>query len=359
MSAESFEAHLRDRPDDLAGWSAYADWLAEHSDPRGELMRVQLALENESLTKSEREALKAAESEWLARNHPLGMLDGLLPLDQVRFARGFPVALVNLDVSEEHPEVFLSQLATSDELRWVRSVRIDYLFEDTPLTPLAGATFAPHLQTLWIGEGERYTHTEANGLPLVVAGCPRLESLTVCADRLDTDALFAAPMPAMLELGVHCCTNFPCDRLADNPTLGNLTRLAFTPHALEPDDDGAYLDGEDLRAIARSPHLNGLRHLAFRVSDAGDDGVLILAASGMLHRLETLDLSYGRVTDAGARELVRALRARPSRLTAIDLTANALTPTGVAALQAAGLSVTAADQHSPDSDDFLVHGDWE
>lgn len=296
MSAESFEAHLRDRPDDLAGWSAYADWLAEHGDPRGELMRVQLALEDESLTKSEREELKAAETEWLARNHPRGLLDGHLPLDQLRFARGFPVELVNVDVSEEHPEDFLSRIAATEELRWVRTVRIEYLFEDTPLAPLGGATFAPHLRTLWIGEGEVYTHTGANGLAEFVAACPRLEALTVCAHRVDTDALFAAPMPALRELGVHCCTNFPCDRLADNPTLGNLTRLAFTPHALEPGNDGAYLGGADLRAIARSPHLTNVRHLAFRLSDAGDDAILILAASGMLHRLETLDLSYGRRT---------------------------------------------------------------
>lgn len=255
MSVESFEAYLRDRPDDLAGWSAYADWLTEHGDPRGELMRVQLALEDESLTKSEREELKAAESEWLVRNHPVDSLVGLLPFDVLRFARGFPVALVGLRVHEYDPADFLSRLAAVGELRWVRSVRIESVFDDTPLTPLAGATFAPHLRTLWIGANERYTRTEAIGLPLVVAGCPRLESLTVCAHRLDTDALFAAPMPGLRELGVHCCTIFPCDRLADNPTLGNLTRLAFTPHALVPGDDGAYLDATDLRAITQSPHL--------------------------------------------------------------------------------------------------------
>src|SRR5581483_4800010 len=40
--AEAFERALADDPDDLAGWSAYADYLAEQGDPRGEFMQVQL-----------------------------------------------------------------------------------------------------------------------------------------------------------------------------------------------------------------------------------------------------------------------------------------------------------------------------
>src|SRR5689334_18472472 len=48
--AEAFEAGLLDHPEDIARWSAYSDYLTEQGDPRGEFMRVQLLLEDESLS---------------------------------------------------------------------------------------------------------------------------------------------------------------------------------------------------------------------------------------------------------------------------------------------------------------------
>jgi hypothetical protein len=58
---------------------AYADFLVEHGDPRGELIQVQLALEDEShparerqrLRQRERELLDAHEREWLGELAPL------------------------------------------------------------------------------------------------------------------------------------------------------------------------------------------------------------------------------------------------------------------------------------------------
>src|SRR5262249_33559798 len=66
--AEAFERALAENPHDLAGWCAYADYLAEQGDPRGEFMQVQLALENESLVKTERDALKKREAKLLKQH---------------------------------------------------------------------------------------------------------------------------------------------------------------------------------------------------------------------------------------------------------------------------------------------------
>src|SRR5439155_8866685 len=63
--AEAFESALRDNPDDLAGWCAYADYLVEQGVPRGEFMQVQLALEEEARPKKERAALALREAELL------------------------------------------------------------------------------------------------------------------------------------------------------------------------------------------------------------------------------------------------------------------------------------------------------
>ena len=52
----------------MAGWRAYADYLAERGDPRGEFMQVQLALEDESRPAAERKKLAAREKALLKKH---------------------------------------------------------------------------------------------------------------------------------------------------------------------------------------------------------------------------------------------------------------------------------------------------
>src|SRR5436853_3059827 len=74
--AEAFERAIIENPDDLASYSAYADWLQEHDDPRGDFMQVQLALEDETRPAVERGRLRARETELLAA-HRAGWLGPL------------------------------------------------------------------------------------------------------------------------------------------------------------------------------------------------------------------------------------------------------------------------------------------
>ena len=67
-TAEAFESALRKNPHDLAGWCAFADYLMEQGDPRGEFMQTQIALEDESRPKKERDALKKKEAELLKKH---------------------------------------------------------------------------------------------------------------------------------------------------------------------------------------------------------------------------------------------------------------------------------------------------
>src|SRR5687767_13635824 len=55
-------------PDDLAAHSAYADYLAEQGDPRGEFIQVQLALEDARLPPAERDQLQGRERELLTKH---------------------------------------------------------------------------------------------------------------------------------------------------------------------------------------------------------------------------------------------------------------------------------------------------
>ena len=66
--AEALEGSLRANPHDVTGWCAFADYLTEQGDPRGEFMQTQIALEDESRSKSERDALKKKEAAQLKKH---------------------------------------------------------------------------------------------------------------------------------------------------------------------------------------------------------------------------------------------------------------------------------------------------
>ena len=65
---ETFEQALQDNWDDLATHHAYADWLIDQGDSRGEFARCQLLLEDPSLSEQQRQVLKAREQELLKAN---------------------------------------------------------------------------------------------------------------------------------------------------------------------------------------------------------------------------------------------------------------------------------------------------
>ena len=65
---EALEAGLAANPDELAAYSAYADYLMEHGDPRGEFVRTQLALEDTTRPKADRDTLKKREAALLKKH---------------------------------------------------------------------------------------------------------------------------------------------------------------------------------------------------------------------------------------------------------------------------------------------------
>src|SRR3954471_625645 len=75
---ESLEQALVENPDDLASHMAYADYLTEQGDPRGEFVRVQLALEDGSKPLAERKKLRAVEKKLL-QAHAAEWLGDLAP----------------------------------------------------------------------------------------------------------------------------------------------------------------------------------------------------------------------------------------------------------------------------------------
>jgi hypothetical protein len=207
-------------------------------------------------------------------------------------------------------------------------------------------------------------HTRGEAAAEIVAGMPRLEELSLLAHRVDMERLFALNTLAKLRvLQIYHNRHYPLEILAANPAFPNLTHLLLHPHALKPDDQGAYITLDGVRAIVHSPHLRSLAHLQLRLSDLGDEGCEEIARSGILKRLKTLDLKYGRIGDRGAEILAGCPDLRNLEL--LEVSYNQLTDAGIAALKRACRSgaVKHSSQNDPEThdwEDFLsFHGDIE
>ena len=418
--AEAFERGILARPTDLAVWSAYADYLAERGDPRGEFMQVQLALEDESATPAQRkkwkarekELLKAHEREWLG---PLaaytvdaepveywestGKKGKRAPVTH-QFARGWlsRVEFHHLTVDQARalskaPDArLLRELAVetveSEVPTGVTEQYIDSHYDPGPDVPkglnayddpgLHALCRCPHLAAVRVfrlgepvggpdGKEEEYLncHTSGELAHHLVKQMPYLEELYLLAHRVDANKVFQLSMPNLRVLQLYHSNKYPLDRLAANPTLTNLTTLLCHPHAMEYDDEekGAYIRLQHLRAICRSPHLTSLVHLRLRLTDFGDKGAREIVESGILKRLRVLDLQGGCMTDAGADLLADCPDLK--HLAFLNLSRNALTDYGIKALKKTGVKMDVSAQHGEqpgqegDYVEYLGEGDIE
>ncbi len=409
--AEAFEAALRDNPDDLAGWCAYADYLVEQGDPRGEFMQVQIALEDEGRPKKERDALKKKEKallkkyerDWLGELAAYALDHDKDPEDPgpgvvYRWRRGF---LTELDAA--CVTVGLGQaIASSPSARLLRELRIQksehYLSLNndgrTPRVPtpsgfrehygyfeLLGSPCLESVRVFRTGDEEdeppedRWTdcHSHLDGLEHLLLSMPRAEELRLLSNSCDLQMLFSSKKLKKLRVlrayhlgmqrGANARYEYPLDVLAANSAFGNLTHIQFHPHWPERGWDAtaqSYIPLNQVRVLVRGKHLKKLTHLQLRLSDMGDDGVREIVASGILKRLKWLDLRHGCITDDGAKLFAACPDAK--NLERLDLSYNGVTAAGLAALRAAGVNAVVNNpltQAEIDSREYLRQGDFE
>lgn len=409
--AEAFEAGLLDYPEDMARWSAYSDYLTEQGDPRGEFMRVQLALEDETLSAAnrkklkdaEKKLLKAHEREWLGplaaftidaekeKPYP-GSKEPARPPVLHEFERGWLRRLNFPNLSVNQVRAF----AATRGARLIREVSVDHIAYEVPEgteSPYADGRYAPgpdvptdvdsheapalhalcrcpHLAAVrkfTLGDPDDQCHTQGETAFHLTKQMPRVEELGLHAHRVDANKLFVLPMPNLRSLTLFHSNSYPLDKLAANKSLTNLTTLQCHPHALDFDDEerGAYIRLKHLKAVCRSPHLTNLTHLMLRCADFGDAGVKEIIDSGLLARLKVLDLRAGCITDEGAKFLVASPHLK--KLEFLNLHNNALTADGVKVVKATRMNADLTSMHNqsapgPDDDEmpeFLFDGDIE
>ena len=342
--------------DDFATHAAYADLLMEQGDPRGEYLRMQLALEDTERPRRELQEhrercaalLLAHEREWLGDLAPLLLAPrgrvpvGSEPNCQITYRRGW---LATVDVFGVRDSL-TKALATAPQARMLQSLTLRQAVRPngSPLEPLREACFLPGLRRFQLGDDDpNQWISTADGDEVVelVQRMPRLEELILRAEGVDAEALFGLPMPHLRLLQVDFADRHPLKRLAENASLANLTHLYLDPRPQyrrrQPEPDapatGAVLTRDEIRAVVNSPHLQKLTHLRLRLTGFGDAGCDEIARSGILRRLRVLDLREADVSDEGA----RALASSPDlgHLELLDVGMNRLTLAGVTELRAA------------------------
>jgi uncharacterized protein (TIGR02996 family) len=316
----ALESALVANPEDLPAHMAYADWLSEQPQPclqaRGEFIAVQLALEDEKKSSTERKRLQAREQALLEKHRDawLGGLAGFTrprpgePANEFRFARGWLDTLL-LSALTVNLARAVTRAAQTRLLRQLIIVGCDQEYDYIPgsdvvfsggfpaLSALRGARHLGNVRLFQLGDlGQRHfeTYPDAQVLVEVLPAMPRL-----------------------------CELNLNAREVALNGILGR-----ETPKQL------------------RSLRLERVRLY--------DDGVRELARSDILGRLEVLQLWNARIGDSGARALARNKDLKKLHL--LDLSFNYLTRSGLNALKKTGVNLVAEYQMTPagdtDEDEF-------
>jgi uncharacterized protein (TIGR02996 family) len=366
----ALEAAILQNPDDLAAHRAYADWLAEQGDLRGEFAQVQLALEDPTLDAARRAELQAREAELLEEHAEewLGELaDYLLGADGVefRFARGWLDSLRLPTIRADLAGV----LAAAPEVRLLRRLVIargpdeaepldrEAAFrtvvlagvawyeddEEVAMDPLAECENLANLRVLQLGDTDfERADFSPRVLPQLLPKMPRLEELRLFLWTLEAEELFALAMPSLRVLQVAGAFDYPLEVLAGNESLGHLTHLSIEP--IEPGGhQKIFVDSAS--SLLRAPALAALQHLQLRFFMPGDALCQEVVESGILRRLRSLDLQFNEITDEGARVLAACPDLR--RLGSLDVAWNYLSGAGLQALRATGIQLHAEPQTEP------------
>jgi uncharacterized protein (TIGR02996 family) len=301
MTDDAFLRASIENPDDDGLRLMYADWLEERGDPRGEFIRVQVALagmpehdpRRGELEARERALLKGHRDEWLGPLRELAEDQQFHPGAQ--FCRGF-VAELTVKASvflEEAERLFRSApvrrvcLLNAGDLVWqlancpflARLTGLGFWFSPIDVTGLQFLLASPYFGKL--------KELELVGADFGLAGVRALAGWSSLA-RL-----------TKLDLGATHVSDDAVEALAASPYVRNLQWLGLSNNSVGV--AGA-------RTIASSPQFANLTGLELSYNYGfGDAGCEALAASPHLRLLSRLALSESEVRDRGVRALATIL----------------------------------------------------
>lgn len=285
MEATALEQRLRDHPDDVAAWRAYADALHEQGDSRGKLIEwEQRACAAGSVARKQ----LASEIQQLSEQHQ-DSWDAELPSEVTVEARrhGFATK-VAVEWSDEASELIAEALRG----RFVTALRIKT--GDDPEGEEWG-----NEEEHWDENGPLMPPPiEADGLASLDLG--RLIALDLSYFRIGdpgAEALAAATGSGRIEtLDLRYCAigDSGLAALTASPHFAAVRRLHLQCNAVT---------AEGVRSLRGFPNLT---ELDLRYNHIGEDGVDALLAAPFIGSLKRLLLYRDDVSEAGVRKLASA-----------------------------------------------------
>jgi uncharacterized protein (TIGR02996 family) len=352
-SDADWQKELYQSPEDRTLLLAYADWLTEHDNPRGEFIHVQFALEDATLPGADRSRFREVEKQLLSRYERewLGDLAPFLlgdkPSVSYSWGRGWLDRLTIPELTTELAEA----LANAPQTRLVRELRILRLGteETNQVGVLAASSHFSNVRILQLGESSEETLRPLAGtVAALVRQLRGVEELYLYASPGAGPELFRLDSLQHLRvLDLREWVIRDLDALAENPSLKRLQRLSLQPESANED---AELSLEDLRLLLRCRALRKLRHLALYRCENGDRLCRLIVRAPLLDHLMSLRLSHSRITDRGAALLAQCEAL--VNLELVDLSDNFIGRRGLARLDAAGINYQADDQRRPDDEGF-------
>jgi uncharacterized protein (TIGR02996 family) len=297
---DGFLASINAEPDADAPRLVFADWLDDHGDTRGELVRLQVR--RARLPRGDPGllwvTLDRTEQELLDR-HAVGWLGPLYrPAISWEYVRG----LLHVEVEAQ---AFLAEPVETNEARrafaWVERLRFRGLTQSLAVA-LAHFPYLVHLRALDLAEN-----------PIGTEGITELAATSFLApvELLDLHGCRIGPGGAAA-LGVASSQAWRLTRLVlwDNQIgPGGASQLAASSCVARLNDlDLAYnnIGDEGAQALADSLHLTNLRVLDLRSNRIGDRGAEALAYSPYLTGLRLLQLHHNEIGAKGVEVLRQA-----------------------------------------------------
>jgi uncharacterized protein (TIGR02996 family) len=274
-------------PDDDAPRLAYARWLTDQGDPRGEYITVQCQLAGDRPNPQRRKELEARARELGKALRKTIAAEVKPAADQWEIRRGF-VDEVRTDAATllEHHETLFGRAPIRRVTLWgVEAGHVEELVASGILGRLVNLSLH--------GEpGEEGARALA-GAPALAA----IRKLNLARCDLGDEgvaALVASPHLACTQLTLreNAITDDGAQALADAPALAGCRALFLARNALG--DDG-------VRALAGSPYLANLEQLGLGGNeDIGEEGFQALLAPGIFPRMRRLELERLEPDDVDA-----------------------------------------------------------
>lgn len=378
VTEASLCADLVESPEDVPRYQVLSDFLSERGDPRGELMSIQLKLEetpdDDVLRRRERALLDEHAASWV------GSLDGEMlhfgvgqgpspsqtrkyPHEDLAFqwARGFVSSVRIGPPLDEHaaseidfPSTIRTLLAR-DVCRLLRYLVIGgFDYDDYPtswedcVAALAESAVPPTLTCLEIDRGGFWdiSSTELGDLSVAYPKLGKLEDLRISLGQMDLGVM-SLPSLRSLEIMTGGLTSENVKSITD-ASWPLLERLVL--YIGETGNEyGCTVELDDLAPLFAGHGFEHVTHLGLANSSLADQIAAALVRSAILPRLQTLDLSQGALGDHGARVLIDNAAAF-AHLSTLDLTHSYISPEVVAELIARLPHAVVADQQPSDEE---------